>query len=55
MFKEAAEASPSLHMTKCHIVGNLMNWLVLFLLIMSEQILLYPHVYICMLIVIILL
>ena len=25
--KEAAEARPSLHMSKCHIVGNLMHWL----------------------------
>ena len=25
--KEAAEARPSLHMSKCHIVGNLMRWL----------------------------
>ena len=25
--KEAAEACPSLHMSKCHIVGNLMYWL----------------------------
>ena len=24
---EAAEARPSLHMSKCHIVGNLMHWL----------------------------
>ena len=23
----AAEAHPSLHMSKCHIVGNLMHWL----------------------------
>ena len=23
--KEAAEARPSLHLSKCHIVGNLMN------------------------------
>ena len=28
--KEAAEAHPSLHMSKCHIVGNLMPWLILF-------------------------
>ena len=27
-FKEAAEARPSLHMSKCHIVGNLMPWLI---------------------------
>ena len=26
--KEAAEARPSLHMSKCHIVGNLMHWLI---------------------------
>ena len=26
-FQEAAEAGPSLHMSKCHIVGNLMLWL----------------------------
>ena len=25
--KEAAEARPSLHMSKCHIVGNHMHWL----------------------------
>ena len=25
--KEAAEARPSLHLSKCHIVGNLMHWL----------------------------
>ena len=25
--KEAAEARPSLHVSKCHIVGNLMHWL----------------------------
>ena len=25
--KKAAEACPSLHMSKCHIVGNLMHWL----------------------------
>ena len=25
--KEAAEAHPSLHMPKCHIVGNHMHWL----------------------------
>ena len=24
--KEAAEARPSLHLSKCHIVGNLMHW-----------------------------
>ena len=24
---EAAEARPSLHMSKCHFVGNLMHWL----------------------------
>ena len=24
----AAEARPSLHMSKCHIVGNLMHWLI---------------------------
>ena len=24
---EMAEARPSLHMSKCHIVGNLMRWL----------------------------
>ena len=24
--KEAAEAHPSLHMSKCHIVRNLMHW-----------------------------
>ena len=29
-YKEAAEARPSLHMSKCHIVGNLMNWLILY-------------------------
>ena len=29
-FKEAAEARPSLHMSKCHIVGNLMHWLKFF-------------------------
>ena len=23
-----AEARPSLHMSKCHIVGNLMHWLI---------------------------
>ena len=28
--KEAAEACPSLHMSKCHIVGNLMLWLLWF-------------------------
>ena len=27
--KEAAEAHLSLHMTKCRIVGNLMQWLIL--------------------------
>ena len=26
-FKEAAEARPSLHMSKYHIVGNHMHWL----------------------------
>ena len=26
---EAAEARPSLHMSKCHNVGNLMHWLIL--------------------------
>ena len=25
--KKAAEARQSLHMSKCHIVGNLMHWL----------------------------
>ena len=25
---EAAEARPSLHTSKCHIVGNLMHWLI---------------------------
>ena len=25
---EAAEAGPSLHMPKCHIVGNLIHWLI---------------------------
>ena len=25
--KEAAEARPGLHMSKCHIVGNHMHWL----------------------------
>ena len=25
--KKAAEARPSLHLSKYHIVGNLMNWL----------------------------
>ena len=25
--KGAAQARPSLHMSKCHIVGNLMHWL----------------------------
>ena len=25
--KEAAEARPSLHLSKCQIVGNLMRWL----------------------------
>ena len=25
--KEAEETRPSLHMSKCHIVGNLMHWL----------------------------
>ena len=29
--KEAAEAHLSLHMSKCHIVGNLMQWLVNFI------------------------
>ena len=24
---ETAEACPSLHLSKCHIVGNLMHWL----------------------------
>ena len=27
--KEAAEARPSLHMSKYHIVGNYMHWLIL--------------------------
>ena len=27
--KEAAEARLSLHMSKCHIVGNLMHWLII--------------------------
>ena len=26
--KEAAQARQSLHMSKCHIVGNLMHWLI---------------------------
>ena len=26
--KEATEARPSLHLSKCHIVGNLMHWLI---------------------------
>ena len=26
--KEAAEARPSLHLSKCHIVGNLMHWFI---------------------------
>ena len=26
--KEAAEARPSLHMSKCHIVENLLHWLI---------------------------
>ena len=26
--KEAAEAHLSLHMSKCHIVGNFMQWLI---------------------------
>ena len=26
-FKKAAEALLSLHLSKCHIVGNLMHWL----------------------------
>ena len=26
--KEAAEARPSLHLSKCQIVGNLMHWLI---------------------------
>ena len=26
--KEAAEACLSLHLSKCHIVGNLMHWLI---------------------------
>ena len=30
--KEAAEASPSLHMSKCHIVGNFMQRLISYLL-----------------------
>ena len=30
--QEAAEARPSLHMSKCHIVGNLMHWLKVFTL-----------------------
>ena len=30
--KEAAEARPCLHMSKCHIVGNLMHWLIFELL-----------------------
>ena len=25
--KEATEARPSLHMSKCHLVGNYMHWL----------------------------
>ena len=28
--KEAAEARTSLLMSKCHFVGNLMHWLILF-------------------------
>ena len=31
--KGAAEARPSLHISKCHIVGNLMHWLQEFLAI----------------------
>ena len=31
--EEAAEACPSLHMSKCHIIGNLMHWLIHFYLI----------------------
>ena len=27
--REAVEARPSLHMSKCHIVGNLMHWLII--------------------------
>ena len=29
--KEAAQVRPSLHMSKCHIVGNLMDWLIYYL------------------------
>ena len=28
--RKAAEARPSLHMSKCHIVGNHMHWLMYF-------------------------
>ena len=30
--KEAAEARLSLHLSKCHIVGNLMHWLIIHIL-----------------------
>ena len=29
--KEFAEARQSLHMSKCHIVGNIMHWLIIML------------------------
>ena len=29
--KEDTEARPSLHLSKCHIVGNLMHWLICYL------------------------
>ena len=29
--KKAAEARPSLHISKCHIVGNLMHWHIIIL------------------------
>ena len=35
--KEAAEARPSLHMLKYHIVGNLMHWLNLIIMIILNK------------------
>ena len=35
--KEAAEARLSLHMSKCHIVGNLMHWLIIILTITTKS------------------
>ena len=35
--KEATEDPPSLHMSKCHIVGNLMHWLIIMLLLKPIQ------------------